>query len=59
VALKALDLDTLEYRIRHLMDHPEHLAAMRASAKALGRPHAALRVLDTVLRQAESADANL
>jgi processive 1,2-diacylglycerol beta-glucosyltransferase len=59
VALKALDLDTLEYRIRHLMDHPEHLAAMRASAKALGRPHAALRVLDTVLRHAESADANL
>jgi len=58
VALKASDLDTLAYRVRHLMDHPEQLAAMRARARALGRPHAALQVLDTVLRHHESEDAD-
>lgn len=59
VALKAVDLDTLAYRLRHLMDHPEQLDAMRARARALGRPHAGLRVLETVLRQHESEDARL
>lgn len=57
VALKAADLETLEYRIRHLMIHPGQLDAMRARARALGRPHAGLRVLETVLRQHESEDA--
>jgi len=57
VALKALDLATLAYRLRHLMDHPGQLDAMRRRARALGRPHAGLRVLETVLRQHESEDA--
>lgn len=57
VALKASDLETLAYRIRHLMDHPEQLAAMGSRARALGRPHAGLRVLETVLRHHESEDA--
>jgi len=48
-ALKALDLETLEYRIRHLMAHPAKLQDMRARAKALGRPQAACDVLHTVL----------
>lgn len=49
VALKAFDLVTLEYRVRELLAHPAKLADMRAKAKALGRPDAACRVLDTVL----------
>jgi processive 1,2-diacylglycerol beta-glucosyltransferase len=48
-ALKAIDGATLEYRVRHLLAHPEKLDAMRASAWALGRPHAAQDVLDIVL----------
>jgi processive 1,2-diacylglycerol beta-glucosyltransferase len=59
VALKAHALDTLAYRIRHLMDHPEQLEAMRTRARSLGRPHAGLRVLETVLRQHESEDARI
>ena len=51
VALKAFDAVTLEYRIRYLLDHPEKLDDMRAKAKALGRPHAACQVLDTVLEK--------
>lgn len=49
VALKAFDGVTLEYRVRHLLDHPEQLQAMRAKALALGRPGAALDVLSQVL----------
>ena len=49
VALKAFDGVTLEYRVRHLLDHPEQLQAMRAKALALGRPRAALEVLAQVL----------
>jgi processive 1,2-diacylglycerol beta-glucosyltransferase len=55
-ALKAFDLQTLEYRIRYLMAHPAKLDAMRAAARALGRPHAALQVLETVLNQHENDD---
>lgn len=48
-ALKAIDAVTLEYRVRRLLEHPEKLAAMRACAKALGRPDAAKEVLRNVL----------
>lgn len=50
-ALKACDLTTLEYRVRHLLAHPGQLRAMAARARALGRPHAAMQVLETVLVQ--------
>jgi processive 1,2-diacylglycerol beta-glucosyltransferase len=53
VALMAFDLPTLEYRIRYLLAHPAKLDDMRARAKALGRPDAACRVLDTVLERIE------
>ncbi|MBC8008016.1 MAG: galactosyldiacylglycerol synthase [Prolixibacteraceae bacterium] len=53
VALKAFDLATLEYRIRYLLAHPAKLEDMRVKAKALGRPHAACQVLDTVLGRTE------
>jgi processive 1,2-diacylglycerol beta-glucosyltransferase len=49
VALKACDPTTLEFRIRHLLDHPAKLAEMRVKAKALGRPSAAHKVVHTVL----------
>lgn len=49
VAMKAYDAVTLEYRVRHLLRHPEKLAEMGAKAKALGRPAAARGVLDTVV----------
>lgn len=52
-ALKASDLVTLEYRIRHLLVHPEKLEDMRARSRALGRPHAAAHVIDTVLDRTE------
>lgn len=50
-ALKAIDLPTLEYRIRYLLAHPARLAQMAGRARALGRPHAARQVLETVLCQ--------
>lgn len=53
VALKASDLSTLEYRVRHLLAHPGQLQAMAARARALGRPHAAMQVLETVLYRCE------
>lgn len=48
VARMAIDMAALEYRIRYLLAHPAKLDEMRASAKALGRPDAARRVLDAV-----------
>jgi processive 1,2-diacylglycerol beta-glucosyltransferase len=52
-AFKALDLPTLEYRIRYLIARPGKLQEMAGRARALGRPHAARQVLDTVLHQCE------
>jgi processive 1,2-diacylglycerol beta-glucosyltransferase len=50
-ALKAFDLPTLEYRVRSLLANPAKLAQMAVRARALGRPHAARQVLETVLTQ--------
>jgi len=50
-ALKAVDLPTLDYRVRYLMAHPAKLAEMAACARALGRPYAARDVMETVLYQ--------
>lgn len=52
-ALKASSLSTLEYRVRQLLAHPEQLQAMAERARSLGRPHAAMQVLETVLYQCE------
>ena len=57
VALKASDLPTLEYRVRHLLAHPARLAGMAARARALARPHAARQVLETVLYRSEPVRA--
>lgn len=58
VALKACDLAALEYRVRHLLAHPARLAGMAARARALGRPHAARQVLETVLYRAGAPAAH-
>lgn len=50
-ALKSVDLVSLEYRVRLLLAEPARLAQMRERARALGRPAAARRVLQTVLAQ--------
>jgi processive 1,2-diacylglycerol beta-glucosyltransferase len=50
-ALQAVDLATLEFRVRHLLANPAKLEAMRERATALGRPHAADAVLATALGQ--------
>ncbi|MDL2357936.1 MAG: glycosyltransferase [Pseudomonadota bacterium] len=54
VAFKAVDLASLEFRLRHLLAHPAKLDAMRVQAWTLGRPEAACRVLRTVLSPQES-----
>jgi processive 1,2-diacylglycerol beta-glucosyltransferase len=48
--LKAHDAAGLEYRVRELLKHPERLTALRTNAQRIGRPDAAGRVLDEVLR---------
>jgi processive 1,2-diacylglycerol beta-glucosyltransferase len=54
--LKAVDLVSLEYRVRLLLSEPERLESMRARARSLGRPQAAQRVLDIVLGQLDQAN---
>lgn len=49
VALKAYDGDTLEYRVRLLLQQEQRLAAMSTRARTLGRPDAARAVLQRVL----------
>jgi processive 1,2-diacylglycerol beta-glucosyltransferase len=56
-ALKACDLSTLEFRVRYLLALPVRLREMRARAKALGRPQAAMQVLATILKHHESENA--
>lgn len=48
-AWKAIDAVALAWRIGELRHQPERLAAMAANARAIGRPHAARDVIDTVL----------
>lgn len=54
-ALRADDLPTLAWRIRHVLAHPAKLEEMAARARLLGRPHAARQVLETVLVRCERA----
>jgi processive 1,2-diacylglycerol beta-glucosyltransferase len=48
-AWKAIDAVALAWRIGQFRAHPDRLAAMAANARAIGRPHAAREVIDTVL----------
>nr|WP_322106742.1 glycosyltransferase [Paraburkholderia sp. J41] len=49
VAMKAIDVDALVYRIRALLDEPARLAVMRQRILPLGKPLAGRMVLDRVL----------
>lgn len=49
VALKACDPITLEYRVSCLLSDPARLAQMRKRAQEIGRPDAAVQVLNRVL----------
>jgi processive 1,2-diacylglycerol beta-glucosyltransferase len=50
-ALKAVDAAALDFKIRHLLDNPAVLGAMRERMRAVARPHAARAVLDRVTAQ--------
>ncbi|HEY4294293.1 MGDG synthase family glycosyltransferase [Luteibacter sp.] len=54
-AWKAIDAVSLAWRIGQLQAQPARLAAMAASARAIGRPHAAREVIHTVLNQLDGA----
>lgn len=51
--IRCNELTTMPFKIDRLLDRPEHLAAMRRNALALGRPHAARTVVDTLLDDLE------
>ena len=56
VALKCNEFTTLAYKIDGLLDDPATFKAMREKALALGRPHAAETIVDTLLiHQADAA----
>jgi processive 1,2-diacylglycerol beta-glucosyltransferase len=48
-AVKANELTTLPWKIDRLLGDPERLARMRENARALGRPHAAHDVVQTLI----------
>jgi processive 1,2-diacylglycerol beta-glucosyltransferase len=50
-ALKAIDMVSLEYRLRELLADTARLERMRDCARDIGRPNAARDVLDIVLAQ--------
>jgi processive 1,2-diacylglycerol beta-glucosyltransferase len=50
IAIKCNELTTLCYKVARLLDDPGRLAAMRERARALGRPHAARTVVETLLQ---------
>jgi processive 1,2-diacylglycerol beta-glucosyltransferase len=51
IALKCNEFTTLAYKIDGLFDDPGQLRSMREKALALGRPHAAATIVDTLLNQ--------
>ncbi len=54
VGIRVNDYTTLSYKVDQLLNNPEKLRMMRASARALARPHAARDVMETLLRESTS-----
>jgi processive 1,2-diacylglycerol beta-glucosyltransferase len=54
-ALKAVDVASLLYKVRRLLESPQELAAMRARMKSVARPHAASSVLAAVARHLQAS----
>ena len=51
VAIKCNEFTTLPYKLDLLLQKPEQILAMREKALALGKPHAAETIVDTLLNQ--------
>jgi processive 1,2-diacylglycerol beta-glucosyltransferase len=51
IAIKCNEFTTLPYKIDGLFSEPGRLETMRRNALAFGRPHAAMTIADTLLRQ--------
>lgn len=49
VAIRCNNLPVLAWKLDRLLDDPARLAAMRANVRRPARPHAARRVVDTIL----------
>jgi processive 1,2-diacylglycerol beta-glucosyltransferase len=47
--IRCNELTTLPFKIDRLLDNPKRLAAMRKAAEAMGRPHSARTVVQTLL----------
>jgi processive 1,2-diacylglycerol beta-glucosyltransferase len=54
-ALKAVDVASLLYKVRRLLESPQELAAMRARMKSVARPHAASSVLAAVAKHLQAS----
>jgi processive 1,2-diacylglycerol beta-glucosyltransferase len=59
IALKCNEFTTLGYKIDGLLDQPARLQAMRDAARALGRPHAAMTIVDSLLNHPVEDAANV
>ncbi|MBZ0189800.1 MAG: glycosyltransferase [Candidatus Obscuribacterales bacterium] len=55
VAIRCNNLPTLSYKVDSLIDNPERIASMKANARKLARPEAAIRIAQALLSGAESA----
>jgi processive 1,2-diacylglycerol beta-glucosyltransferase len=54
-ALKAVDVASLLYKVRRLLESPQELAAMRARMTSVARPHAASSVLAAVAKHLQAS----
>jgi processive 1,2-diacylglycerol beta-glucosyltransferase len=59
IALKCNEFTTLGYKIDGLLDQPEQLQSMRDHARALGRPNAAMTIVDSLLNHPVEDAANV
>jgi len=53
-AIRCNNLPILSYKIDKLLDDPERLGSMRANARRLGKPRAAIDIVETVLKLGEA-----
>jgi processive 1,2-diacylglycerol beta-glucosyltransferase len=59
IALKCNEFTTLGYKIDGLLDRPDQIQSMRTRARALGRPHAAMTIVDSLLNHPVDDAANV
>jgi len=49
VAVKAVSLDTIDYKIKLLLDNPEKLKEMRKNARSVSNPNAAKKIIGHII----------